>query len=231
MLKSRFLLGVFVLIGCSPALFAGPPEPPPPPVTLQGTGVGPIPDDATDNGGMGTPLEIRFEVEGYEVRTPDTVDAFINIAISHTWAGDLTAILKAPNGGPEHTIFGRIGVNSSSTLGRSDDFNGQFYTFGLSIGDPNIWDTPGDPIPSGSYRTVESGNASSASPPPVTNPADTFSSVTNPNGTWILEVRDDISFDTGSVSSAFLTLINIVESEELCIPVQAENGGFSTVCL
>ncbi|MDM7924245.1 MAG: VCBS repeat-containing protein [Pyrinomonadaceae bacterium] len=121
---------------------------------------------------------------------------------SHSWVGDIDAVLLAPGGTPSHVIFsytgnvGGTGFGDNSNLVGPYTFNdaaaGNWWTAAAGVGDTV-------PIPSGSYRTSSDTGAQT-----LMNPV--FAGVANPNGTWTLRFNDCAAGDTGSVSAASLTI-------------------------
>lgn len=123
---------------------------------------------------------------------------------AHTWGGDITVTLIAPNG-TSSIVFGRIGATTATSLGTGADLSGP-YGF-RNTSDPNIWSVlPTTPIPTNTYTPVVSGGASVSNPPSTINLDTVFAGVTNPNGTWTLRFTDGCNNDTGSVSAVTLTV-------------------------
>ncbi len=168
--------------------------------TIPGVGVGAIPDDTGVGCGApgGTPLDITFNsaVSG----TLSNVQ--LDMTATHTWAGDVTATLIAPNG-TQHTVFGFTGSTTATGCGADDDLAGLYSFNDAAVG--NWWTeaTTASPIAPGSYRTSTLGGAVGGGAVTSMNPA--FAGV-NPTGTWILRVVDNGNGDTGSVTAANLTL-------------------------
>lgn len=130
---------------------------------------------------------------------------------NHTWMGDITATLIAPNGA-SHVLFGRTGATTSTALGDSTNLGGT-YVFNDVAVPPNggWWQTSNlltsdVTMTSASYRTTASGGAGATNPQPPTTMNTSFSGVTNANGTWTLKFIDGCTGDTGAVTAANLTL-------------------------
>jgi subtilisin-like proprotein convertase family protein len=158
--------------------------------------LGPIPD----NDCAGDGRSVTFTVAGLS-GSPSNVS--VTFAGTHTWVGDLDVVLLAPGGAPSHVIFSWTGNTGGTSSGDSSNLAGP-YTFNDAAAG-NWWAAAasvGDafPIPSGSYRTstFTSGAAT------LMNPV--FAGIADPNGTWTLRFNDCASLDTGSISSASLTI-------------------------
>ncbi len=178
-----------------------------PSATFAGTGVGPIPDN-----NPGSPLNISFNVTGVGGSPTNVEVSIAGGAPTHTWVGDITAVLIAPDG-TSFTVFGRTGATSSTSFGDSSDFNAGPYVFGDAYNSPpsgGWWQEAtargtAEAMTAGSYRTTQLGGAGTPNPAPATlmNPA--FAAVTA-NGTWTLRMSDNASGDTGGIAAATLTL-------------------------
>jgi subtilisin-like proprotein convertase family protein len=129
--------------------------------------------------------------------------SFTSGSPSHTFRGDIEAVLKAPGGTPAFTLFSRTGATSTTSFGSNADLTGP-YTFTDSATGQNWWDVPTTPTPPGSYRTIMPGPSTTT--PAVTSINAAFASVGNANGTWTLSFRDGAQTDTGTISAASLTL-------------------------
>jgi hypothetical protein len=73
----------------------------------------------------GTPLNITFNVAA--MHTPLT-SVSVNMAMIHSWIGDLDALLIAPDG-VSAQVFGRVGVTTAAGFGDESNFAGT-YNFG-----------------------------------------------------------------------------------------------------
>jgi subtilisin-like proprotein convertase family protein len=168
--------------------------------------LGPIPDSPFPGPqAPGTPLEIIFNVSG----TSGFSQIELSMMAMHTYVGDIEATLIAPNG-VSHRIFGYTGATTSTGFGSASDMNGT-YVFKDSASSPpsgGWWQAAAANavIPSGDYRTTNSGGAGATSPMPATSINTSFASLTDLNGEWTLRVTDGGSGDTGSVTSAVLRI-------------------------
>ncbi len=227
-----FSLSSYVAAGIAPPA-------PPPPVSFTVSG-GHIPDNggatACESPFTGA-LVLNFDVNNFQfVGVPS---AFVSLRLNHTFAGDLIATLIAPDGS-ELSLFGRVGVDRASSLGSPANFSEtEPYVFGGSFANQtDLWlVTEGlldnQVIPTGSFITRESGNQllNDGEVPPSTDSSAAFANLSTPNGQWRLCIADAASRDTGNVVQAQLTLNNIVELEDLCIPIRAQNGATALICL
>lgn len=181
------------------------------PSTFIGTGLGSIPDAIAST--PGAPLVISFNVNSMGAPLTD-VRVTMNIFPTHTFAGDLVAVLKAPGGSPSVTLFGRIGaVTPSRSFGSGRHLAGTYTFVDPAISSVNIWTeeaavaSPTGVIPAGTYATTVTGPVTTApaSTTPLLSP---FTSLNagQVNGIWTLELRDMAAGDQGGISSASLTL-------------------------
>jgi len=187
--------------------------------------LGAIPDAQGD--GPRTPgatRDVQFTVTGV---SPSIVG---NIAVSftgtHTFLGDVEATLIAPNG-TQHRVFGYT-LSPPATYGSDKVLNGT-YTFS-DTASQNWWTTvtsAASPIPSGSFRTSNSGGAEATNPMPNTSIMTTFSSLTDMNGTWTLRFTDGAAGDTGSISAASLSFMP--PSEWLTVTGGSSGTGNGTI--
>lgn len=175
-----------------------------------GTGVGAIPDSP---GGtppaFGTPLVVSFPVAGL---TSNVSTVAVQINMTHTWVGDIDAVLAAPGGSPNLIVVSRIGTITATGVGDSSNFNG-IYNFVDGTTGTDIWTVATNPactsacdVAVGDYRTTAGGGAGQTNPPPLTSLIATFGGLTpaQANGTWTLTFRDAAGGDTGTVAAATL---------------------------
>ncbi len=152
----------------------------------------------------GAALDITFNVAGFN----GTVgDVYVDMNISHTSVGQLTATLIAP-GGQSHILYSRTGAQFDLDCG--DDSNlGGVYAFNDTAGNTNWWNAAASgfssyTLPAGIYQTTAPGG-----PQPNRGMVTSMNSVfggTSANGTWTLRFTDGYAVDTGSVSAANLRL-------------------------
>jgi subtilisin-like proprotein convertase family protein len=159
-----------------------------------GTNLGAIPDGDCEGAGR----QVQFNVTGI---TGTITNVRVSFTASHTWVGDIDVILSAPGGTVNHPIF--IFTNpAQSSSGDSSDLAGTYNFFDQATG--NWWQAAGsvpgtEAIPPGDYRTSGSNGS-----PTLMTPA--FTSLANPNGTWVLRFNDCAPDDSGSVTAATLTI-------------------------
>src|SRR6185369_6676864 len=100
--------------------FTTPPEVSAPAATFPGTGLGTIADATACGPTPGTPLNVTFNASGLS-GAPTAVDLSVTFGSPvHTWMGDITATLIAPNGA-SHTIFGVTTSTTATGIGDSSD--------------------------------------------------------------------------------------------------------------
>lgn len=179
-----------------------------PTATFPGAGVGSIPDGPgtpTLCGVDGTPLNITFNVTGIS-GAPASVGVDFTPGTLHTFIGDLTAVLIAPNG-TSATIFGYTGSTTATGCGSGNNLSAGIYAFN-DAASTNWWSTATTNvnIPVGSYRTSNRGGAGATNPMPNTNLTAAFAGIPTSNGTWTLRFTDGGGGDTGSITAANLTL-------------------------
>ena len=177
-----------------------------PQAVFEGTGAGPIPDGQSGTPPQfGAPRVISFAVSGL---TSNVIDVQVSFTGEHTWIGDVDVVLSAPGGDPSHVLVSRIGVQSVGAFGSPGDYDGTYVFSDTSVA-PNIWTAAAtSPVPPDTYRTTQGGGPGQANPPPITSLNSTFGGLSpaQANGTWTLSVRDAAASDTGTITSATLTL-------------------------
>jgi subtilisin-like proprotein convertase family protein len=146
-------------------------------------------------------LEVEFPVSGLAADVPGEVS--VSLAIDHAFAGDVVAELVAPTGA--RTVL----FSSPNSNLESSDFGGTYRFSDRAPATPTL---PGalellaadQVLPSEGYRATNGAG--------VIHPiSSAFSGVTNPNGTWTVEVTDVFpAQDTGSVTAASLELVGAV---------------------
>jgi hypothetical protein len=193
--------------------FTTPPEVSAPAATFPGTGVGAIPDGGSGCGpSPGAARDVTFTAAGLS-GSPTAVD--INMTFGspvHTFIGDVSAILIAPNGA-SHTVFARTGATTATAFGGSSDL-GATYNFSDTAPAPpsgGWWQEEtvrgaAEIMTAGTYRTTASGGAGATNPQPPTSINAAFAAVPNANGTWTLRLTDGCGADTGAITAANLTI-------------------------
>lgn len=179
-------------------------------VNVAGQNEGSIPDAASGSGcgTPGAPRDVVFNANFLPGYALETLDVTANIV--HTWFGDLTATLISP-AGVQHTLFGRVGAVTATSCGDSSNM-GDVYVFS-DAGTLDLWAaataaSSSEIIPSGAYRTTNSGGAGATNPAPPTSITDKFGGLSSAAaaGTWTLRVSDSGPADLGSVGSTMLSL-------------------------
>jgi subtilisin-like proprotein convertase family protein len=177
-----------------------------------GGGTGPIPD----NNPAG--IDITFNVSGF---VQPVYGVRLKLNITHTFVGDLRATLISPAGTARLLVFGRLGSRMTGNAGTSANLGGE-YVFDDGGGD--LWAAiaplvSADTVPPGRYRTSTTSKESSSAGLSdhggcSTSLVGAFGGLTGSetNGIWTLNIADEAGIDTGSVSSALLSLDPVADS-------------------
>jgi subtilisin-like proprotein convertase family protein len=138
----------------------------------------------------------------FSVTSGQLPNGFTNIRVTltgltHTWVGDVTATLTAPNG-TTVSLFTRIGVTAGAANGDDSDFGGT-YVFDDAF-TSSLWTAASAVAASG---VVAPGNyfpsvGATGAKTPLTAPM----IGSNIYGTWTLKLTDSVTADTGSIASA-----------------------------
>lgn len=168
-----------------------------------GGGTGAIPDNNASR------LNITFSVSGI-VHPINRLR--LRLTMTHLFVSDLEATLTSPNGISHLMIFGRTG-RIANFFGYGSDFGGT-YTFEDTGAD--LWAAAGPPLSAGGtiapghYSTSTGGTFLSGHGGCATSMAATFDDLSGlqVNGTWTLKIADLAGGDTGSVSSAMLSVLD-----------------------
>jgi hypothetical protein len=118
----------------------------------------------------------------------------------HSWAGDIQAILTAPNGDNVH-LFSKVGATTATSFGDSSDLAGT-YTFINTVTAPTFEQAATTalstaPIAPGTYQ--RSTNALAGATVGVDNDDYTVFNGDNLNGNWTLTLKDWGAGDTGDL--------------------------------
>ena len=205
-----------------------------PAASFPGAGVGAIPDGASPCWNPGTPAggprNITFNVSGIG-GAPTTVDVDVSFGSpNHSFMGDVTAILIAPGGAASHTLFGHTLATTATGFGDGSDL-GALYAFSDAAAAPpngGWWQASSAAgtttvMPTGTYRTTNSGGAGATNPMPPTNMNAAFAGVANPNGTWTLRITDNCAADTGAVTAANLHITSAPAATDAPVDFNGDN--------
>jgi hypothetical protein len=175
-------------------------------MTITGAG-GPIPPSGSGGGTWPGALPPSYFVSPVSVSQPVVgVTAIRLTGITHTFVGNLQAVLRDPNG-VGHNIFNRSGFSGSGS-GNSGDFlaPGQNLTFVPSGG--LSWPASGN-IPTGRYDPDFGSGGGRWIPGVLSIDDKEFDCIRGPAGNWSLEIYDWAAGDTGSLASwTFYALVN-----------------------
>ncbi len=137
------------------------------------------------------------------INVPDNITITdVNVTLNnmtHTWVGDVRAILTGPGGSA--TLVDRIGVPPGA--GDSSDFGGN-YTFDSQSAN-NIWTTAAGlgataVIPSGTYATTGAGSGAN------NNSLNAFNGQSS-LGNWTLTISDHAGADVGAIGGWTLSIV------------------------
>jgi len=169
-----------------------------------------IPDDGYD-GTLGSMASDAIVASGIPAGTVTNIE--IDVAITHTWIGDLTVKLVSPDG----TILGvlsrpglaDVGDNGADCCGRSNDWSGATITFSDagSVDAENMGLTAG---------VICSGNGECSyfpNPGSIATPPSTFTELYTGlmNGTWTIYVSDAAGLDIGTLNSWTLRISEVFD--------------------
>jgi hypothetical protein len=181
-------------------------------ITVEGSGLGPVPDGAAgDCETSGALLDVVFNVPSFVGRVAD-VEVVITFNPGHTWAGDVTARLINP-AGLTHFLFGRVGATTALPCGDSSNLVGPYlFSDSATPASGGFWQaasaaSDAAPIQLGSYRTTNTGGPGAVNPMPPTSLRASFAGQAGPTASvWTLRMNDYSTGDTGALSSATLLL-------------------------
>lgn len=171
---------------------------------------GAIPGSGTGGGGSwttaGGATVLPTAPSNFSINIPTgvaSVNSITFLGLSHTFIGDLHAVLVAPDGSA-HNIFVRPGLFATSTFGNGGDFLGGDYTFiesGAANDLPVTSTLVVNPAP-GTYNQTFAGSANAAAQwvdgnLGISNTP--LSSISGNAGVWTLRIYDWAGGDTGSL--------------------------------
>jgi hypothetical protein len=166
--------------------------------------LGPIPGSGGACGGSaGGPRDVTFNVSGLTV-APTNVQVTVTLESADATVGDLVVELLSPVG-ERHTIWGRTGAVTGEPCGDNSIPLGPYTFSDLATAPPHggWWQAaaatgPFEGVPSGTYRSTNSGGEGAAAPMPPTSITASFAGTANRNGEWTLRFTN--------VSSGFATV-------------------------
>ena len=164
--------------------------------------------DIPDNNPAGASSTITFSDD--RVITGNLVVTLTGL--THTWVGDVTATLIAPNS-TSHTLFFRIGKTTPAGAGYSSDFGGTYIFSDAAEGD--IWAEAASKnqitaLASGAYRTTDELS-------PVFTTMDSVFAGLSTQGDWTLRMADLAGASTGSLGSWSLSMNAVPEPNSLTL--------------
>ena len=172
----------------------------PAPVQANADTLGPIPPGIGCNVfTYGPPRDVTFTVD--KIGKPTDVAVRIAFNPEHTYAGDVLAVLIAPDGRRAQIIGGLEDTDDDGVSDDSNNLVGPYLFSDTALQHPSMEEASMEAedgvIPPGHYRAVTTGGE-------LITPA--FAGLGNAKGTWTLRFRDLCDDDTGSVTAAALFL-------------------------
>lgn len=169
-------------------------------IDATGTNTGAIPDN--DPAGR----VVSFNLAGM---TSPVTSVEVQLDLTHTFTGDLTATLRSPGGLATLVILGRTGVQTGTNFGASANLGGLYRFDDGAPGDLKSVALPlatGATVPPGRYRTSTAGVSATLRGGCSTWLRGAFAGLApaQANGTWTLTIADAVSSDTGSINAALL---------------------------
>lgn len=182
--------------------------------TFLGSGNVSIPDasNAGNCGAQATVRDITFAVSGMPA---SLVDVSLSLTVAHSYMGDLSIYLIAPNGANAPVAVRPGATQTTGTTpaacGYIANYNGTYNFNDRAAG--TVWTAPspfsgstdGSNLPGGDFRTSGPFSAAATS---LTAP---FTGLASPNGTWTLRIVDvsnqNNNTGSGSAGNASLTLV------------------------
>ena len=130
------------------------------------------------------------------------------VGLTHTYSGDLSCTLISPNGAKTATLFRRTGLSNTVPYGEESDFGGT-YEFSDSFSS-NLWTAAAvvdatTAIPSSGYHPSTTAGANS-------NLTSIFAGAVTA-GTWTLKLTDSVDVDIGTISSAVVEFLSVIDSD------------------
>lgn len=177
----------------------------------------PLPVGAADFAGAGVVIpdnlpagaNVSFNVSGI---TGSVGHVKVSITMAHTYVGDLRATLISPGGIARLVLFSHAGNKRTGPVGTSANLSGTYVFDDLATTD--LWATIAPlasavNVPTGTYRTSTSGQPGQSNHGGCSTFLDlAFGGLSGAqvNGTWTLNMADLAGGDTGSVTTAILTI-------------------------
>jgi hypothetical protein len=159
----------------------------------------------------GSPRDVTFNVSGLTVAPTNVQVTFTMEPVDQT-LGEVAVELLSPIG-ERHTILGRTGAVTGDPCGDSSYLFGPYTFSDLATAPPHggWWQAAAatgatDLVPSGTYRSTNSGGDGATAPMPPTSITAAFAGAANRNGEWRLRFTDLVSGGTAPVTAATLDI-------------------------
>jgi hypothetical protein len=174
--------------------------------------LGPIPGSGgACGGGGGAPRNVTFNVSGLTV-APTNVHVTFTLESADATVGDLVVELLSPIG-ERHTIMGRTGAVTGEPCGDSSILIGPYTFSDLATAPPHggWWQAAAatgsfEAVPSGTYRSTNSGGEGATAPLPPTSITPSFAGTANRGGEWTLRFTNVSSGGFAAVAAATLDI-------------------------
>lgn len=173
------------------------------PVSFPGTNFGSIPDNNPSG------RAVTFVASGL---SEPVAAVTVSMDLTHTFVGDLTAVLTSPAGVARMVVFGRTGTSLLTSFGDSTNLGGQYLFSDAAPG--NLWTEAAaigtnEILPSGAYFASSSGAPARSNAGGCRTSLDgVFGGLSagQANGTWTLTLVDGAGGDLGSIDAATLSI-------------------------
>jgi hypothetical protein len=159
----------------------------------------------------GRPLDVTFNVSGL-TGAPTNVQVTFTLEPVDQTLGQVVVELLSPIA-EKHTILGRTGAVTGDPCGDTSYLAGPYTFSDLATAPPHggWWQAAAatgetDLIPSGTYRSTNSGGEGATAPMPPTSITASFAGAANRNGEWRLRFTDLLSGGTAPVTAATLDI-------------------------
>jgi hypothetical protein len=159
----------------------------------------------------GDPRDVTFNVSGL-TGVPTNVQVTFTLEPEDQSLGQVLVELLSPIG-ERHTILGRTGAVTGDPCGDTSYLAGPYTFSDLATAPPHggWWQAAAATgetalVPSGTYRSTNSGGEGATAPMPPTSITASFAGAANRNGEWRLRFTDLVSGGTAPVTGASLDI-------------------------
>ncbi len=192
------LLAVLSALCCAPLMAAT--------LVIPGSNTGPIPDG-----------DLSGRTISFSVASDATVStARLQLTLSHSWVGDLAAVLRSPGGAAQLVVFSRVGSGFGSGFGDNSNLSGRYEFSDVGA---DFWQAAATAPDTDSVIAENTYRTSTAGMPNLSDHGGCFSSLgaafgeripqsggVAAGGVWTLNIVDSVTPDSGDISIATLIL-------------------------